>query len=319
MTNERGLVFDIRRFSTHDGPGIRTTVFTKGCPLRCLWCQNPEGLEQKRRLVYAPNLCIGCGSCIAACPTGAISWTGQTNKIKINSTLCDLNGRCVDVCPPAALNVDSREMSVEEVVGEVLQDRSFFRESGGVTISGGDPVAQAEFNIAILKACRAEGIHTAIETSLYADPAVIDRFLPHLDLLIADFKVLDPEQHRAWTGVDNKQILQNLDEVFTNWFNPGRLDLLIRIPLIPGHTATTENIRSIGLYCQSRAPGVKIELLNYNPLAKSKYSQLGQPFLFDENPPLYSNEEMAQFNQILLDLGIAVVFEGPLNADAIRK
>ena len=183
----------------------------------------------------------------------------------------------------------------------------YYTESGGVTLSGGDPTARADFAVNILKACRYHGIHTAIETSLYTRPETLARILPELNLLIADFKVFDPEQHRAWTGVSQELILENFDEVFKNWFNQGRLDMLVRIPLIPGYTATTENIRAIGEYCISRAPRIRMELLNYNPLAKGKYTQLDQPFIFDKNPRMFTPTEMENFNLILKNLGISVV------------
>lgn len=299
------LVFDIRRFSTHDGPGIRTTVFTKGCPLRCLWCQNPEGIEAKRRLFYFRDTCIGCKTCIGVCPEQAISRSGT--KIAIDRAKCNLCGACVDVCPPQALVFDSTSMTVREIMAEVSRDARFYRESGGLTVSGGDPLYQADFLENLLKASKNQGIHTAIETSLYASPSVLARILPLLDLLIADFKVFDSENHRLWTGVDQDVILRNFDEVFANWFNPGHLDLLVRIPMIPGYTATAENIRAIGDYCKQRSPKVRMELLNYNPLAKNKYVLLDQSFLYEKNPRMFTKAEMDGFNQILTDLGIAAL------------
>jgi pyruvate formate lyase activating enzyme len=308
--DRRGLVFDIRRFSTHDGPGIRTTVFTKGCPLRCLWCQNPEGIELRRQLFYFRDKCIGCGTCIANCPQQAISReTGSDgSKIVINRARCNQCGICTDVCPPQALQFDSREMSVREVVDEVLLDRVFFRNQGGLTISGGDPTVQSAFNVEILRAIQAEGIHTAIETSLYTAPEVLARFLPHLDLLIADCKVFDPADHRAWTGVDNQLILDN----FRTLLSPpqdSRPELLVRIPLIPGHTATPENLSAIGRFFTEIAPGQRIELLNYNPLAQGKYHFLDQPYLFAKNPRLFTSVEMDDFTALLTALGLNAFHE----------
>jgi pyruvate formate lyase activating enzyme len=306
----RGLVFDIRRFSTHDGPGIRTTVFTKGCPLRCLWCQNPEGIELRRQLFYFRDKCIGCGTCIASCPQQAISREpgSEDRKIVINRARCNLCGVCTDVCPPQALQFDSREMTVREVVDEVLLDRVFFREQGGLTITGGDPTVQAAFNVDILRAVKAEGIHTAIETSLYTAPEVLARFLPHLDLLIADCKVFDPDDHRAWTGVDHSLILENFRTVLSS-VQGSRPELLVRIPLIPDHTATVANLTAIGRFFAELSPGQRIELLNYNPLAQGKYRLLDQPYLFAKNPRLFTATEMDEFTALLTDLGLTAFHE----------
>jgi len=321
----RGLVFDIRRFSTHDGPGIRTTVFTKGCPLRCLWCQNPEGIPLKQQLFYFRDKCIGCGTCIRTCPEQAISKSGD--KITIDRQKCNLCGKCVEVCPPMALSFDSKEMTVRQVVDEILLDRDFFNESGGMTLSGGDPVFQYAFNINVLKACQENGIHTAIETSLYTDPKIIEAFIPHLNLLIADFKVFDAGNHLAWTGVSNDLIKQNFKRVIhqisvqkDNQLKPAEheelqsksklpCELLVRIPLIPEHTATTENLRQTGEFFQALDPDIQIELLNYNPLAKNKYVLLEQDFLFSKNPKMFSNAEMDAFTKILTDFGIKAFHE----------
>lgn len=305
-----GLVFDIRRFSTHDGPGIRTTVFTKGCPLRCLWCQNPEGIELRRQLFYFRDKCIGCGTCIANCPQQAISRETDSDgsKIVINRARCNQCGKCTDVCPPQALQFDSREMSVREVVDEILLDRAFFRGQGGLTISGGDPTVQSAFNIDILRACQAEGIHTAIETSLYTSPEILAGFLPHLNLLIADCKAYDPDDHRAWTGVDNQLILDHFRTLLSS--HPANSpEMLVRIPLIPGHTATTANLTAIGRFFSELAPGLRIELLNYNPLAQGKYHLLDQPYLFAKNPRMFTAAEMDDFTAQLTALGLDAFHE----------
>lgn len=326
----KGLVFDIRRFSTHDGPGLRTTAFTKGCPLRCQWCQNPEGLEPVKKLCYFKNKCIGCGTCIHVCPVKAINRvdeitgeqqkvmpTGQdksndapTGFISIDQKLCNQCGLCVEACPPQALVFDSREMTIQEVVDEILKDRDFYGPSGGVTLSGGDPFSQKEFTLGILKECKKHGLNTAIETCLYVDRETLEMFLPYIDLLIADFKVFDPELHKRYTGKDNTIIKENFIYLFKHYFNPGKLNILVRIPLIPGYTATEANIKEIARYLYSLSPLVRMELVNYNPLAQNKYILMNKKFIYDKNPEMYKNEEMEAFNAILAREGIVNIVRG---------
>lgn len=305
----KGLVFDIRRFSTHDGPGIRTTVFTKGCPLRCRWCQNPEGLEPVRRLCSFENKCIGCGMCIGECPRKAITYKSETAEavrhVEIDRSLCDLCGLCVEACPAMALAFDSREMSVNEVVGELLKDREFYGDTGGITLSGGDPFSQKEFTLELLKECKSHGLNTAIETCLYVDRNTFMQFLPYIDLLIADFKLYDPGLHRLYTGQDNGLIKENLEYLLKCYFEEGKLDMLVRLPLIPEHTATRENLEQTARYLHSLSPEVKVELINYNPLAQSKYVLMNKSFLFDKNPRMYTKDELEAFYSILSGEGIS--------------
>ncbi len=313
LSADCGLVFDIQRFSTHDGPGIRTTVFTKGCPLSCLWCQNPEGIELKRNLSYFKNKCIACGTCIGVCPEKAITFVSGNKKdgIAVDKAKCTQCGECVGVCPSMALAFDSKYMTVKQVMDEVVKDTAFFGDFGGVTLSGGDPFYQWEFTLAVLKACKAANLRTAIETSLYASPQILDLFLPYLDLLIADMKVFDAEKHLRYTGKDNELIKENF-RFLDAFLRSGKTmpQILVRIPMIPGYTATEDNIRSVAEFIHTLSPKIQMELLNYNPLAKSKYNLLGQPYLFTKNPKMYPPEEMDRFYRILAEAGIVNVVHG---------
>jgi len=306
--DSRGLVFDIRRFSTHDGPGIRTAVFLKGCYLRCKWCQNPEGLELERRLCYFPNKCIGCGQCVGICPQKALSARGEPRDgagyIRIDRGLCDNCGACSDSCPALALAYDSRLMTADQVLAEVLKDRDFYGETGGVTLSGGDPFFQAAFSLRLLQKCAENGLRTAIETSLFVKRDVLERFLPYTDLILADMKLFDPSLHRLYTGRDNGLIVDNLSFILNRRLSGRGCPVLVRVPLIPGYTATEDNLRRISGFLYSFSPDTPIELINYNPLAYSKYALLGLPFAFGKNPEIYKKDELDRFYAVLEDGGL---------------
>lgn len=295
-----GLVFDIRRFSVHDGDGIRTTLFLKGCPLRCKWCQNPEGLSSKRHLLYFKNKCISCGACVSICPTKAISLK-EGGGIAIDRTACNLNFACADICPAVALAPDSREITALQAVEEAMSDAPFFRHGGGVTVSGGEPFSQPEFLLELLRRLKKKGVHTAVETSLFTPPETFEKTLPFIDLLFADCKILDDEGHTASTGVSNQIILQNLRTALKT---PGQR-VIVRTPLIPGFTATEENITQIASFLASVNPDTEYELLNYNPLAKGKYDLVEQEYCFEENPPLYTEAEMERFRSYARAAGLS--------------
>jgi pyruvate formate lyase activating enzyme len=301
-----GSVFDIKRFSTHDGPGIRTTVFLKGCPLNCLWCQNPEGLNLKKRIKFFENKCIMCKNCIELCPKNALNFETNVNK-KININIksnCDNCGLCIDNCPSKALVFDSLDMSVDDVYEEVLKDKVFYNNIGGITLSGGDPLCQFEFSSELLKKCFENNINTTIETSLHFELTKIESIIPYLNLLITDFKVFNSILHKRYTCKSNDLIKDNLESLFRDYYNKEKLDILVRIPLIPGYTATKENIYNSGKYLHDLSDNIKVELINYNPLAASKYKILNRRYIFNESQKIYSKLEMESFYKILKKTGI---------------
>jgi pyruvate formate lyase activating enzyme len=283
-TPRRGLIFNIMRFALHDGPGIRTAVFLKGCPLNCWWCHNPEGRVRKTEVIYVAERCIHCGDCVHACPEGALKLDGQVIR---DPHLCQQHARCVDACSTGAQELIGHWMSVPEVMAEVLKDQIFFDESGGgVTISGGEPLMQADFVEAVLAACRAQRIHTIVETCGYAEWQVLDRIYGNVDLFLFDLKIMDSDQHQRFTGVRNDRILANLSHLA----KCGSA-VIVRIPVIPGVNDDQENLAAVSSYL---APlGLRsIDLLPYHRIASSKYSRLGLAYRMEELLP--PSEEQLQ-------------------------
>lgn len=287
-----GHVFDIQRFSTHDGVGIRTTVFLKGCPLACVWCQNPEGLCPQPQPIWASGTCIHCDSCRAAAPD-ALEWHGDI--LTTTQPKSPALAKAMDVCPTRALRWDARHMDTQQVLAELRKDAIFYQHGGGVTFSGGEPLLQAAFVGELLQLCKQEGWHTAIETSLYAPWESIEPLLPHLDTIFTDMKLWDDEEHKRYTGVSNERILDNLSRLLRG---PHRRKVVVRTPLVPGLTATEENIQNIAAFITGRDPDVQYELLNYNPLAAGKYPLVGKAYFFEENPAPYTPEQMARFTEV---------------------
>lgn len=264
-----GVVFDIQRYSIHDGPGIRTTVFLKGCPLRCAWCQNPESQRLEPEILLNKDKCTACGKCVAACPAGANSLSGLCAKVERQK--CLRCGKCVGVCPNEARRLSGKQMSVDEVIKEVLRDRMFYKTSGGgVTLSGGEATFQPEFALAILRECKTLGLNTAIETCGYASWQVLQSLLEYVDLVLFDIKHVDTVRHQAGTGMNNDIILENAGKIAA--LKP----MKVRVPLIPGFNDSEQDIRAIAAFVGTLPNRIEMDLLAYNPLGEGKYEHLGK-------------------------------------------
>jgi pyruvate formate lyase activating enzyme len=293
-----GLIFDIRRFSVHDGPGIRTGVFLKGCPLSCWWCHNPEGRFARVNLMLYPERCIQCGECIKACPHGAISQ--RDGVIRTTAQLCQTCGTCLDHCVAEARNLAGRRVSIAEVLREIEQDRVFYDESGGgVTFSGGEPLSQPCFLEAMLDACRASGIHTVVDTCGYADPELVRHISEKVDLFLFDLKMLDADAHKQYTGVSNEVILTNL-AALAKQAKP----IVVRFPVIPGINDGMDDLHCmIDFLCSLGL--THLDLLPYHAMAKDKYERLGMRYRLDGlQPP--SAERLWEIAHEFEQMGIAV-------------
>ena len=301
---DRGLVFDVKRFALHDGPGIRTTAFLKGCPLSCPWCQNPEGIGPARGIWYTSARCIGCGACVASCPAGALSnREGRGHSIRIDRAVCSLNGACTTACPTGAIAWDSREYGVKELVDLFEQDRVFYETSGGgVTLSGGEPLFQARFALAVLRESKGRSLHTALETTAFTSRAVLESVLPFVDHFLVDIKLRDRGLHMKTVGVDNEPILDNI-----SFLAETGATMTVRIPLIPGITAVDYNISTTAAFVASLPGDVPLELINFNPLASGKYLALEQEYEFASRTAPLRDGEIAHFAEVARSQGVHVV------------
>jgi len=268
----KGMVFNIMRFSVNDGPGIRTTVFLKGCPLGCPWCQNPESISTRAEIMFHEERCIRCGECFTACPSGAVK--AGDGKYVISREICLRCGECAQACSSEARGLIGQEMETEEVMAEVRKDVIFYDESGGgVTFSGGEPLLQPGFLIEILKACRRENIRAAIDTTGFAPPEILTAVSDHTDLFLYDIKTMDDSKHRRFTGVSNKLILDNLAMLSSM----GKT-IILRIPVIPGFNDDDENILKTGRFAVSLGNIREIHLLPYHRGGSEKYKRLGMKY-----------------------------------------
>ena len=287
-----GLVFNIQKFSIHDGPGIRTTVFLKGCPLRCLWCHNPEGLEKASEIEFEPTKCIGCRACVPACPKSCHRF-GEDGAHQFDRASCVRCGTCVDACLPGSLKRVGVETSVEDALNKVLADKIFYETSGGgMTVSGGEPFFQPEFTIALLRAAKAEGLHTAVETSGFCSRDTILSALPYVDLFLYDYKATGDELHKRLTGVPQSPILANLKEV-----SDGGGTIVLRCPIVPGANDTEEHFAAIAALMES-TPGIEsADLEPYHPLGTGKAPKIGKTQEFVSKAP--SKERMEEIRAFI--------------------
>jgi len=298
------MVFNIQRYCIHDGPGIRTTVFINGCPLKCFWCQNPEGQSIRPQIFLNKDRCTGCGRCVSACPKGIIEIFG--GKSRTNRDVCDGCGKCVEACPNEARSLVGRWVSAEEVFDLVKKDYIFYEKSGGgVTLSGGDPLAQPEFSIAILKLCKDNNIHTAIETCGHAPWKTVKEVLQYVDLVLYDFKHMDPEKHKQYTGVSNNLILENVKRICHELSKP----VWARIPIIPGYNDSPDNIESTAKFIKELGKSIQqVNLLPYHRLGETKFERLEKEYPFSIEPP--SEEHLTNIKKIFESYGLITYIGG---------
>jgi pyruvate formate lyase activating enzyme len=299
-----GVAFNIQRFSTEDGPGIRTTVFLKGCPLRCAWCHNPEGLSPQPELMWYEVRCIGARDCLIACLSGALNLTPQ--GMRIDRKLCNACGDCAVACPAGALEVIGRKWTPEALLAEVERDTVFYETSGGgVTLSGGEPMMQADFVVEVCRMCQGAGLHVALDTCGAAAWARYEQVLPFVDLVLYDLKIYDSESHRAGTGVDNSSILENAQRI-----SAAGKPIWIRTPVIPGYTASIANIADLGEFIAAELPTVqRWDLLAYTNLGGPKYRRLDRAYAL-AGVPLLTGAEMDALHAVAVARVPVAVWSG---------
>ena len=295
----KGLVFSIDRNVVEDGPGIRTTVFLKGCPLRCVWCHSPQSQSKERQLLFIENRCIGCGACVEVCPKDAQELSGTGRRILWER--CEDCGECTQSCPSMALEMAGEWMTADQIMDVVRRDTVYYKNTGGgVTFSGGEALGQPEFLTACIERCKHEGIHTAVDTSGFAKGSVFEKILPYTDLFLYDLKQMDSQKHEEMTGVGNAVILENLKRI------DGRgKTIWVRVPLIRGYNDSIENLRQIAEFTKTLTNVEKVSLLPYNGAAGAKYSFIGRKYGL-EHLDGHTKQEKTDILKIFSSVGSAV-------------
>ncbi|NLM23712.1 MAG: glycyl-radical enzyme activating protein [Firmicutes bacterium] len=297
MNRVTAKIFNIQTMSTEDGPGIRTTVFMKGCPLACLWCQNPEGLSMKIHLVHHRLRCIGCGTCRENCPRGALIFTEQGIVFSSDCRTCLT---CAKACPANAIRVIGEEITVDDLLARLLQDLPFYRNSGGgVTFSGGECLLQQQFLLDILPRLKEKDVHVCLDTCGYISPEIFREVVPLAQLVLYDLKLFDDEKHRLYTGVSNKLILEN-----ACWLGRSGIPVWIRVPIIPGYTDDEENIEALALFIKKNLLAAqRIDLLGYNDICAGDYEKLRMDYPLKDTPRV-KESTMMNLRRIMEQSGV---------------
>lgn len=300
--SETAIIFEIQRFSTEDGIGIRSTIFFKQCPLKCVWCHNPESLSKEPQLEWFEHKCIGCNTCIDVCQQKALSFKAG---LKINREKCISCGKCAEECPSTALNMLGKIWNLEDLFHEIEKDKVYYSKSnGGITVSGGEPTSQFDFVLKFLMKCKDNGISTALDTCGYASKNIYQRLLPYVDLILIDIKEIDSKKHKEYTGVPNNLILENAIWISDYIVKNGK-KMWIRTPIIPKYTATEENIKGIGEFIVNDLNNIpeRWDILSFNNLCTSKYDRLDLEWILKDEP-LMKKEEMEHFYEIARSTGV---------------
>ena len=310
-TNTTATILEIQRMSTEDGPGLRTTVFFKGCSLKCGWCHNPESISVRPQVHWMADQCVACRTCLEVCPEGALAFNKEGSRI--DRRRCDGCGLCAEECPAAALELLGSQWGLNDLVDEVIKDRVYFEKSGGgVTLGGGEPALQPIFCRDFLKDLKKRGIHTAIDTCGMCSRDALQQLLPYSDLVLFDLKEIDPQKHEKLTGSSNRQIMENLLLVGKS-IQTGRMpkELWLRTPIIPDATATEENVRGIGRYIAANLAGrvIRWELCAFNNLCRDKYLRLDLDWAYKDRD-LLSKLFMEKMAAVAMNSGVdpAIVY-----------
>ena len=296
------LVLSITRMTIHNGPGIRTLILLKGCPLHCVWCSTPESQKPEREIGIYPARCIRCGQCMEVCPTNAI--TMAKGKPVIKRTRCNTCGDCVQICAPKAIEVLGHPMTIEQLVAEARKDEIIFKHShGGVTISGGEPLYNAAFALKLLRAFKQQRINTGVDTCGYVPWSNLEPTLPYVDFFLWDIKHMDPKKHEEYTGVSNELILQNAQSI-----SERKVPIFIRVPVIPGYNDSKENLKAICEFSKQLSSVVEIDIMPLHHLGKARYESLNRPYPID-NLALIPDNVLLDIKSLVESYGLKCIIQ----------